>query len=434
MKLKQLSSGAAFPNLKEVLSMSKTHRLRLAVSLVLTAFIAVVAVSSATSAPKATKIVIWTDADRLSAVTQVANQWASSKGATVQVVQKNFGDIRSQMGTVATETAPDVIVGAHDWIGELSTNGSILPLSPSAATKKQFPAYALGAFSYGLAVKKLFGAPVALENIALVTNTKLAKVPKSFADMEKQALAVKKKTKAQVGIAVQQGASGDAYHMYPFFSGLGGYIFGTNKAGNLDASDIGIANPKFLKNAALIDKWNKEGLIRSQVAWDTARDLFTKGKVAYYITGPWFLGDIQKSGVKYKISAFPTIVPGIKSVPFLGVQGFMVTKFSVAHGVESLAKDLVANYMMQAGPQLALATANQRFPANLNAAKQVKDAGIKAFGKASAGGVPMPNIPQMASVWQDLAAAWVRSTKGAGAISARKSFIGAQKSIAQKIG
>src|SRR6266540_278079 len=140
MKLKQLSSSAAFPNLKEVLSMSKTHRLRLAVSLALTAFAAVVAVSSATSAPKATKIVIWTDADRLAAVTQVANQWASSKGATVQVVQKNFGDIRSQMGTVATETAPDVIVGAHDWIGELSTNGSILPLSPSAATKKQFPA------------------------------------------------------------------------------------------------------------------------------------------------------------------------------------------------------------------------------------------------------------------------------------------------------
>ena len=53
--------------------------------------------------------------------------------------------------------------------------------------------------------------------------------------------------------------------MYPFFSGLGGYVFGTNKAGNLDPSDIGVANPKFLKNAPLIDKWNKEGLIRSQV-------------------------------------------------------------------------------------------------------------------------------------------------------------------------
>ena len=35
------------------------------------------------------------------------------------------------------------------------------------------------------------------------------------------------------------------------------------------------------------------------------------------------------------------------------------------------------------------------------------------------GGVPMPNIPQMGSVWTDLGQAWVQSTKGAGAIAGR---------------
>ena len=415
--------------------MFSSRRLRVAAGLAVTALAAAIAVSSGTSATsQSTTLVIWADADRVAAVTQVANAWAASKGVTVQVVQKDFGQIRSQLTTVAVDTAPDVIVGAHDWVGELSANGSVLPLSPAAATKKQFPAYALNSFSYGTAIKKLYGAPVALENVALFTNTKLAKVPTSFTDLERQALAAKKKTKAQVGLAVQQGAGGDAYHMYPFFSGLGGYIFGTNKAGNLDPSDIGVANATFLKNASLIDKWNKEGLVRSQVQWDSARDLFTKGKVAYYITGPWFLGDIQKSGVKYAISAFPQIAPPLKSTPFLGVQGFMITKFSAPHGVESLAKDLVANYMMRPASQLALAAANGRFPANTVAGAQVKDKDLQAFGKASVGGVPMPNIPQMASVWQDLGAAWVRSTKGAGAIPARKSFIGASKSIAQKIG
>jgi maltose-binding protein MalE len=415
--------------------MLSTRKLRVAAGLAVSALVAVVAVSTGTSAPSQTaKVVIWADADRVAAVTQVANAWAQSKGATVQVVQKDFGQIRSQLTTVAAETAPDVIVGAHDWVGELSANGSVLPLAPAAATRKQFPAYALNSFSYGTAIKKLYGMPVALENIALFTNTRLAKVPTSFADLERQALAAKRKTKAQVGLAVQQGATGDAYHMYPFFSGLGGYIFGTNKAGNLDPSDIGVANARFLKNAPLIDKWNKEGLIRSQVQWDTARDLFTKGKVAYYVTGPWFLSDIQKSGVKYAISAFPSIVAGQKATPFLGVQGFMVTKFAAAHGVESLAKDLVASYMGRPASQLALAAANGRYPANTVAGNQVKDADLKAFGKASVGGVPMPNIPQMASVWQDLGAAWARSTKGAGSIPARKSFIGAQKSIAQKIG
>jgi arabinogalactan oligomer / maltooligosaccharide transport system substrate-binding protein len=415
--------------------MLSTRRLRVAAGLAVSALVAVVAVSTGTSAnSQSAKIVIWADADRVPAVTKVANAWAASKGVTVQVVQKQSGPIRQEVSTVAVDTAPDVIVGAHDWVGELSGNGSIIPLSPTAATKKQFPAYALSAFSYGTAIKKLYGAPVALENIALVTNTKLAKPPKSFADLEKQALAAKKKTKSQVGVAVQQGATGDAYHMYPFFSGLGGYVFGTNKAGNLDPSDIGVANPKFLKNASLIDKWNKEGLIRSQVNDSIAKDLFLKGKVAYWMTGPWFLAEIRKSGVPYAISAFPRIVAGFKSAPFLGVQGYMVTKYSSAHGVESLAKDLVANYMMQPPAQLTLALANDRSPANLKALAQVKDKDLKAFGAASSGGVPMPNIPQMASVWQDLAAAWARSTKGPNSVPARKSFIGAQKSIAQKIG
>jgi maltose-binding protein MalE len=46
----------------------------------------------------------------------------------------------------------------------------------------------------------------------------------------------------------------------------------------------------------------------------------------------------------------------------------------------------------------------------------------------------MPNIPQMDSVWSDLGQAWVRSTKGSGSMSAAKSFKGAARSIAAKIG
>jgi maltose-binding protein MalE len=398
------------------------------------ASLAAIALTATASAADATTVRIWTDKDRIAAVTKVANAWAASKGATVEVVQKDFGQIRDNLKTVQAETAPDVIVGAHDWIGELSANGSIVPLFPSSATAKQFPAYALDAFSYGTAIKKLYGAPVALENIALVTNTKLAKVPTTWAQLQASAIATKKKTKAAVGISVQQGSGGDAYHMYPLFSGLGGYIFGKNAAGNLDPSNIGLANPKFLKNAALIDQWNKLGLIRSSVDSSISQDLFLKGKTAFWFTGPWNLDTLKKSGLKFQISAFPPIVAGTKAVPFLGVQGFMVTKFAATHNVESLAKDLVSNYMMQSGPQLELALANSRYPANLTAGKQVKDAGLKAFGAASAGGVPMPNIPQMNSVWGDLGAAWVRSTKGSGSIPARRSFLGAQRSIAQKIG
>jgi len=70
---------------------------------------AAVATSSSVASHKAgPTIVIWTDANRASSVTKVANSWAASKGATVQVVTKNFGNIETDLGTVASADAPDV--------------------------------------------------------------------------------------------------------------------------------------------------------------------------------------------------------------------------------------------------------------------------------------------------------------------------------------
>jgi arabinogalactan oligomer/maltooligosaccharide transport system substrate-binding protein len=397
------------------------------------AAIAAVAATQAVAAHKAgPTIVIWTDSDRAAAVTKVANDWAGSSGATIKVVTKNFGDIRDNLGTVAAADAPDVITAAHDWTGKLAANGLVTPIFLSTATKKNFPTYTLDAFSYGTAVKKLYGVPAAVENIGLVVNTKLAKVPTSFAQLEQEALAVKKAQHQTFGIAVQQGSGGDAYHMYPFFSGLGGYIFGTNKAGNLNPKDIGVASPLFLKNAKLIDKWNKEGLISSKVDGGAAQNAFLKGQSAFWVTGPWNADTLRKSGLSFKVIQVPAI--SRSSVPFLGVQGFMVTKFAAAHGVDSAAKDLVTNFMATPSAQTQLAAANGRPPANIKAKIGSKDTVLAQFRIASKGGVPMPNIPQMDSVWSDLGQAWVRSTKGSGSMSAAKSFKGAARSIATKIG
>jgi arabinogalactan oligomer/maltooligosaccharide transport system substrate-binding protein len=414
--------------------MVSTRTLRALVMTSVVAILATVASSAAMSASSATTVRIWTDADRKAAVEKVAGAWGTAKGVEVEVVQKEFGKIRDDLKTVQPETAPDVIVGAHDWTGQLSADGSVVPIVLSKATRAQFPAYSLNAMSYGTAVKRLYGTPVALENIGLVVNKKLATVPKTFTSLSTQALKFQKKASGNIGLAVPQGANGDAYHMYPFFSGLCGYIFGTNKAGNLDPSDIGVANPRFLKNAGLINVWNKTGLINSKVDYGVAKDTFLKGKAAFWVTGPWESDTLKKSGLSYTIAPFPNIVQGCASVPFLGVQGFFVTKFAAAHGVESAAKDLVANYFASPASQAALAAANGRFPANTGAGKLVKDPVLKLFGAASKGGVPMPNIPQMASVWSELGGAWVKSTKGAGATPARASFVTAARNIANKIG
>ena len=403
------------------------------------ALFAVAAATTATAASgptaeraTAAKLRIWVDNVQKPAVDKIASAWGNTRGVDVEVVIKDFGKIRDDLKTVKAENAPDVIVGPHDWVGELAANGLVLPLSLRRATRTQFPSYALDAFSYGVAVKRLYGVPFALENVGLVVNTRLAKVPRSFADFQRQALAFKRKRSGNIAVAVPQGSGGDAYHMYPFFSGLGGYVFGRTAAGTYDVSNIGLAKPRFLRNSSIIDGWNRSGFISSKIDYGTAKDAFLKGKAAFWITGPWESKTLKDSGLRFRIVQVPS--NKFRSVPFLGAQGYMVTKFSSEHGVESSAKDLVANFMTTANAQADLAGANGRYPAQTTAGRRVRDSVLLQFGRAGTGGVPMPNIPQMASVWSELGGAWVKSTRGAGATKARAAFSTASRNIANKIG
>jgi arabinogalactan oligomer / maltooligosaccharide transport system substrate-binding protein len=386
------------------------------------------ATPAAHAGAKASKLTIWVDNVQKPAIDRITSAWGTRRGVDVNVVFHSFGTIRDDLKTVKAENAPDVIVAAHDWTGDLAANGLVLPIFPTKAIKKQFPKYALDAFSYG---GRLYGAPYALENVGLVVNTRLAKVPKTWAQLEKEALAFKRKSADNLAIAVPQGSAGDAYHMYPFFSGLGGYVFGHAKNGALQANKLGVANKVFLKNASLIDRWNREGLINSKVDYGTAKNAWLKQKAAFWITGPWEVDGLKASGNPFRIIQIPKIK--YRSVPFLGVQGTMVTKFAQTHGVVSLAKDLVGSEMMKASFQLDLEAANLRFPANKVAGKRVNDPVLRQFGAAGLGGVPMPNIPQMGSVWAELGGAWVKATQGAGATPARTAFAVAARNIRDKI-
>ena len=376
-------------------------------------------------------ITMWVDQKRIANYREVfpGNTYA---GYTINLVPKDFGKLRDDLATVSADSAPDVITGAHDWTGALAANGLIVKLNvPSATIKSLFP-YALQGFRYGTGI---YGIPTQIENVAMITNKNLIKTaPKTFDELSTQALALKKAGKVDVPFAVPQGANGDAYHMYPLFSGLGGYVFGLNPSGSVNPKNVGIYNKTFAANAGKINDWNKTGLINSKVDYGIAKTAFTTGKSPFWITGPWERDAIAALPFKYSVTSVPPIVAGIAAVPFLGAQGGMVTKYAAEHGVQTGANALVTQLMASASYQTKLAAADGRTPANIAAAKAVTDPILKAFSAASAGGVPMPNVPQMASVWAALGGAWVNSTKGAGATPAQKAFAQAQATVVKAIG
>lgn len=421
--------------------MKSRRRITIALLVVAVAGLAAALASSVHAATKAgSTLVIWTDANRLAAMTQLGNAWGSANGVTVQVVQKNFGasgagTIGGDLGTVSAASAPDVITAAHDWTGHLVADGLVVPIHLSAAVKKGFVPWTLKAFSNGVAVSNLYAVPTQTENIGLVVNTKLVKVPTTFKQLVSEALSFKKKHHTKVGIAVPDGApNGDPYHMEPFLTGLGGYVFGFNKAGNFDPSNIGVASKAFLKNAKMIDQWNKEKLISSSVDYGTAEQLFLTGKVPFWITGPWESSNLTsaKYHLKFKIIQVPKIA--YRATPFLGAQGVMITKYASVHGVSSLAANFVESYLTKSSAQVALSKANGRLPALISAQKLIHNKILDEFAAASTGGQPMPNIPQMDNVWTYLGQAWVNSTKGSGATPAAKAFKLAAHQIAEKIG
>jgi len=397
---------------------------------VLASLLAVVVALPATPAAAAGEVIIvWADPIRASVLQR---EFAGGfQGATVQVVVKeSLSALKTEFLASTPENGPDVIAVDQDWTGELVQAQKVRSLKVPKALASQFPANVLGGFRYS---ERIYGIPVQYENVALITNVGLvAQPPKNFNRLLRVADQLKSAGTTEVGIAVGQGATG-GYDLYPLFSGLGGYLFGTNALGDFDPLNVGVASPQFLANASRIDRWNRTGILNSAYTRDTARAAFVAGKAPFWITGPWDLATITKLGFRYRISSVPSIIKGIPTSPIIGAKGFMVTTHAKAHGIKPLASKFVTVGLTTKAVQTAFGQASQRLPALLASAETFPNPQLKAFGLAAAPGVPWPNIPQARAGWVPMGTAWASATKGAEATPAAAAFSQAQAQIVASI-
>ena len=118
------------------------------------------------------------------------DKFAEANGITCEVVQIDFGDIRAKVvqGN-QTGDVPDLFIGAHDWLGELVTNGVVTPFDLGAKSSS-FSEVAVKAVAYD---GKSYGVPYAVENIAMLTNPELSpECPASLDDLVSQGEALLK--------------------------------------------------------------------------------------------------------------------------------------------------------------------------------------------------------------------------------------------------
>lgn len=375
------------------------------------------------------KLVIWADDKRTAALKPFAEKFGQENGVTVEV-QAVSKDLQTNFVTASQQgSGPDVVVGAHDWIGNMVQNGAIDPVQLTADQKGAFNETAVKAVTFN---GQLYGVPYAMENLALIRNTALApEAPKTIEDLVATGKKLKAEKKASEILCLQSGQNGDAYHIYPLYTSAGGYLFGTAANGDYDPTDLGVGKPEsieaFKKIGALGEKG--EGALKRSITPENSIATFTGKKCAFLVSGPWAVADVKKANIAYDITPVPGFAGGKDAQPFVGVQAFYVASKGKN---KALAQEFVANYVTRPDLAVALYQAEPRPPALTAALDQVKgsDPDLAKFTEAGKNGQVLPAIPAMAAIWDPFGKAEAAVIGGA---DPAKTITAAGKTIAGQI-
>ncbi len=352
-------------------------------------------------------LTVWTDANREPAIAAAAEAFEDETGVAIELVEKNFEDIRNDFtNQVPTGEGPDITIGAHDWLGSLVQAGVVATLDPGEVASS-FEQVSLDAFTYD---GQLYALPYSLETIALIQNTALVgeTAPATWDELVSSAQAAGAERPFVINTGGQEG---DAYTMYGFQSSFGASAFVQDASGSY-TSEVAMGGAPGQAFAQWLGAHGETGSgeISTTIDYDTNNELFADGRAAYTVQGPWAIDALTSAGAEVAVNPIPS-AGGQPAAPFVGVQGFYVSSQS---DNALLAQEFLLNYLATEDAQRALYEADPRIPAWSSLAEEVSsDPIIAGFVASSQTGVPMPSFPQMGSVWDLWNASQVQIIRGA---------------------
>lgn len=343
-------------------------------------------------------LTLWVyDDGRLAILTELGREFEAEYGVAVTVEVVDLGEIRTAMTLgAASGEGPDMIIIPHDNLGPLVEN-SVAAEIDLGDKAESFLSNAIDGFTYN---GKLYGVPLAVENIGFFRNVDLVPdAPTTWTEV------------AEIGAALYDEGVVDSaiglpdltYNSYPIFTAFGGYIFGRDESGNFTTADMGMNNEGMAAGLAWIESLAEAGIISGNVDWEASHVQFETGRSPFILTGPWALNRFNTAGVPYAISAFPAVEEGGEpGYPFLGVQGLVINAskrnalLAQIFAVEFLATEENFQRIFEAEP---------RPSAWASIFESASDPNTAGFNEAGVNAVPMPSIPAMGFVWD----AWVNA-------------------------
>ena len=346
--------------------------------------------SSSPSVP--VTITVWHDGDE-GIMQTIANQVnAQLADDQITVVFEKKTDMPNQLKLYGSDAsnAPDMYFYAHDVLGSFVAMDIVAPLSDVVDTgiladhlPMTVEAGQIGGTQYLL--------PVYFETLVFLYNKALweGDIPGTTEELYDYMVA---HTDTAAGTYAVVNQHTNAYNVSPFINGFGGYIIDEN-------AKPGLNDPKTIEAATYNQKF---GALQADGDYNTVTTLFNEGKAAAIIGGPWLVSGIEAAGIDYGIASLSDIkLPnGNGLAPFSGIQGVGVLKVALAEKKDALAKVLT----VMASPEVGVDLANKSgcAPANNKsyddpqvAAKEM----ITVIQKTASTAQPMPNIPEMGSMW-----------------------------------
>ena len=343
--------------------------------------------ASASSGSSVGSLTVWADDTRYSQIQELAKDFTAATKVDVQVVQKSETDMDQEfISQVPTGNGPDVIVMAHDKLGQMVKNGVVSPVDLGEA-KSKFSEAAVQGVTYD---GKTYGVPYAVESVALVRNNKLTTdTPKTFDEM----IASGKKAGSEYPFVVQMSTDGDPYHLYAFETSFGNEVFKQSADGSY-TSDLTLGGEGASEFTQWLKAQGEAKTLNPNITADVAKDAFLKGNAAYMVTGPWNVTAAKAAGLDVSVLPIPS-AGGKEAKPFVGVQMF----YQSSKTKNQVLVSKFFQYLETKEAQSKLQELGGRVPAMTEVANSLSDENLKQFATIAGNGLPMPAIPAMGSVW-----------------------------------
>ncbi|HEU4539163.1 MAG TPA: extracellular solute-binding protein, partial [Polyangiaceae bacterium] len=352
------------------------------------ALVALVALASA-PARAAEPVTLWhsyrEDGTELKALAQSLDAFRKITGAEIRVLAVPFDGYASKLtAAIPSGNGPDIYIDAHERIGDYRVRGIVAPVGDALPPGDE-PAYAQSSLAAVRLDGKLYGIPLSRKCIGLYINDALMSADppdlESLGDLA---------PKLPPGVVPLAHFAGNAYFHAPFLTSFGGSMLGPGDAYGLD-SEAGRRSVDF------VAELTRRKIIPEETSGALVTDLFSSGRAAAAINGPWMAGEL-KSDLRYHVVPLPPLrASGRPMRPLLTVEAVLMSPQGAARPearalARYLGSDDAADLRARIGRNVSARSAPPPSAAG--------DAFLVAFGRAADAAEPMPTSAAMRLVFE----------------------------------